>query len=342
MLFSPEKVKELGAANCIIGNNNKISYTLEVILDKIREKEYWDDLSESKYENFILKDPTRYREYIKIQDGCRGRCAYCVIPRARGPIRSKPRESVIQEVKLLSEKGVKEIILTGIEISAYEYDLASLLLEINEIKGIERISLGSLEPTLITEDFAKTLAKADKLTPHFHISVQSGSSSVLNRMRRKYNTSRLEKSIEYLRNEFPHLQLTCDIITGFPGETNEEFEETKSFLIKNKFLHAHIFPYSIRPETEAADMPNQIPENIKNQRAAELDRIQKEIKTELLNEEISKRESIPVLFETYENGYCTGHSDNYVEYRIKSNCNLTGKLINVRPITTDGNIIIAQ
>lgn len=337
--ISPDKVEELDLADAIIGNSNKIKATLDAITEENKEKLNRDNFEDAEYENYILNSPTRYREYIKIQDGCEGKCAYCVIPRARGPIRSKPRESVIKEVKLLAQKGVKEVILTGIEISAYEYDLPSLLLEIDDIEGVERISLGSLEPTLITEEFAETLSKVTKLTPHFHISVQSGCTTVLNRMRRKYNVQRLEKSLEYLRNEFSHLQLTCDIIVGFPGETDEEFEETKALLERNKFLHAHIFPYSIRPETAAAQMPNQIPENIKAQRAAELDAIQRQIKAELLEKELSKRLCVPVLFETFEDGVCTGHSDNYIEFCTESNEDLTGKLKDVIPITVRGEKI---
>lgn len=340
--ISPDKVKELGNADYITGNNQKISSVISSILNENPKKLLWDDFENTEYENYILKAPTRYREYIKIQDGCRGKCAYCVIPRARGPIRSKPRESVIEEVKLLASKGVKELILTGIEIASYEYDLPSLLTELNTIKGIERISLGSLEPTLITETFAKTLASVTKLTPHFHISVQSGSTTVLNRMRRKYNVQRLEKSLEYLRNEFPYLQLTCDIIVGFPGETKEEFEETKAFLQRNRFLHAHIFPYSVRPETAAADMPDQIPEKIKAQRAAELDSLQKEIKAEILSKELSKRALVPVLFEAFENGIAQGHSDNYIEYLVHSERDLTGKIVKVRPISVENEVITAE
>ncbi|MBE6686425.1 MAG: tRNA (N(6)-L-threonylcarbamoyladenosine(37)-C(2))-methylthiotransferase MtaB [Ruminococcaceae bacterium] len=340
--ISPDKVEELGNADYITGNNQKISSVISSILNENPKKLLWDDFENTEYENYILKAPTRYREYIKIQDGCRGKCAYCVIPRARGPIRSKPRESVIEEVKLLASKGVKELILTGIEIASYEYDLPSLLTELNTIKGIERISLGSLEPTLITEAFAKTLANVTKLTPHFHISVQSGSTTVLNRMRRKYNVQRLEKSLEYLRNEFPYLQLTCDIIVGFPGETKEEFEETKAFLQRNRFLHAHIFPYSVRPETAAADMPDQIPEKIKAQRAAELDSLQKEIKAEILSKELSKRALVPVLFEAFENGIAQGHSDNYIEYLVHSERDLTGKIVKVRPISVENEVITAE
>lgn len=337
--ISPEDVMSLGCVDCVIGNKDKIHRVIASVLDN--KTNPIDDINfdNADYENYILHKPKRFREYIKIQDGCRGKCAYCVIPRARGPIRSKPRVSVIEEVTCLAHQGVKEVILTGIEIAAYEHDLSSLLLEIDAVKGIERISLGSLEPTLITDEFARTLSRVTKLTPHFHISVQSGCTTVLNRMRRKYNIPRLEESIAYLRKYFPNLQLTCDIIVGFPGESDKEFEETRDFLARNKFLHAHIFPYSIRPETVAAQMPDQVPDNIKNERCDILDALQKEIKQELLNNEISAGRSVPVLIESFRDGINSGHSDNYIEYQIECNTDLTGRMIKVYPMRTDNEQI---
>ncbi len=324
----PENTASLGSNISVIGNKNKIS----TVLDSINKNEVIDvpSFENAEYENYCLKTPTRAREYIKIQDGCEGKCAYCIIPKARGPIRSKPRNSVIEEVKALSKKGTKEIILTGIEIASYEYDLCSLLEEINTIDGIERISLGSLEPTLITEKFTDRLCKLTKLTPHFHISVQSGCTTVLNRMRRKYNITMLENSINILRAKIKNLRLTCDIIVGFPGETEKEFEETKEFLKRNRFLHTHIFPYSIRPDTPAAEMQDQIPEAIKAKRLSILNEQQAVIKQELLSEELTRGE-VPVLFETYKNSVNIGHSDNYIEYTLETKEDLTGKLIFVKP-----------
>ncbi len=338
--ISPDEVSSLGDADHIVGNKQKLYDVLSSVCASSSCVKV-EDFGDSEYENYSLTKPTRAREYIKIQDGCEGKCAYCVIPRARGPIRSKPRETVIEEVKHLAANGVKEVILTGIEIASYECDLASLLAEINGIEGIERISLGSLEPTLITEDFAKKLSCINKLTPHFHISVQSGCTTVLNRMRRKYNVKMLEKSIGLLKKHIPYLQLTCDIIVGFPGETDTEFKETKEFLQRNRFLHAHIFTYSKRPMTVAAEMKDQIPENIKNERSAELDALQTEIKAELLAKELNRKD-VPVLFETYKNGINTGHSDNYVEYKFRSDADLTGKLIKVNPVSADSETITAE
>lgn len=338
--ISPEEVEALGDADHIIGNKSKLFDILNAA-DNNSDTICVDDFTNAKYENYSLNKPTRAREYIKIQDGCEGRCAYCVIPRARGPVRSKPRESVITEVKHLAANGVKEVILTGIEIASYEYDLISLLSEINGINGIERISLGSLEPTLITEIFAEKLADIKKLTPHFHISVQSGCTTVLNRMRRKYNASMLENSIKLLKDNIPHVQLTCDIIVGFPGESDDEFEETKNFLQRNRFLHAHIFTYSKRPQTPAAEMADQVPENTKTHRSAILDNIQTNIKSEILNQELM-RAQVPVLFEAFKNGINTGHSDNYIEYQLYSETDLSGSTVYVTPVSTDGNVITAK
>ncbi|MBQ4560984.1 MAG: tRNA (N(6)-L-threonylcarbamoyladenosine(37)-C(2))-methylthiotransferase MtaB [Clostridia bacterium] len=337
---SANEVESLGDIRHIIGNKNKINDVINIVQHSspCTKVESFDG---AEYENFSLTQPTRAREYIKIQDGCEGKCTYCVIPRARGPIRSKPKASVIQEVYNLADNGVKEIIFTGIEIASYEYDLSDLLSQTDQIDGIERISMGSLEPTLITEEFAKKLAKVKKLTPHFHISVQSGCTTVLNRMRRKYNVNMLEASIRHLREYIPHIQLTCDIIVGFPGESDLEFEQTKEFLMRNKFLHAHIFPYSKRPETVAAEMTDQIPENIKSRRCTELEEVQKSIKADILKKELT-RTKVPVLFETFKNGVNRGHSDNYIEYTLNSDIDHTGFIIEVTPKSTDGDSISAE
>ncbi len=338
--ISSDEVAALGDIDGIIGNKNKLNDLLDA-LEATEPVDRVEDFNEAEYENYSLTKPTRTREYIKIQDGCEGKCAYCVIPRARGPVRSKPRTSVIEEVDHLAANGVKEVILTGIEIASYEYDLCSLLYEIDKIDGIERISLGSLEPTLINSDFAKKLASINKLTPHLHISVQSGCTTVLNRMRRKYNVSMLENSIDLLKANISHLQLTCDIIVGFPGETEAEFEETKQFLERNRFLHAHIFTYSKRPLTVASEMKHQVSEEIKIRRSAILNSLQSRIKTEILNKELC-RTSVPVLFETYKDGINSGHSDNYIEYIVCTNRDLSGTVLSVAPLSTDGKIITAK
>lgn len=337
---SPDDPSVLQASDCIIGNKNKIAEVLSAFngTDKLSKAE---SLYDAEYENVTLTAPTRVREYIKIQDGCEGKCTYCIIPRARGPVRSKPFETVIKEVEDLTKKGVREIILTGIEIASYEYDLAELLYQINQTEGVLRISMGSIEPTLITEHFVDKLAALDKLTPHFHISVQSGSTTVLNRMKRKYNAAKLTTALDILKSKIPNIQLTCDIIVGFPGESDKEFNETKAFLKRHEFLHAHIFPYSLRPETPAATMEGQIPDEIKLKRCAELFSLQKQIKEKLLCNELS-REKVPVLFEVYKNGVNIGHSDNYIEYHYKSENNLIGELKFLKPLSFKDGIITAE
>ena len=192
----------------------------------------------------------RTRAYIKIEDGCGARCSYCIIPTARGPVRSKPRAAVLREVRTLVNGGCKEIVLTGIEISSYQFDLLALLSELDRVDGLERIRLGSLDPFFIRKDVADALKTVEKLCPHFHISLQSGSSKILAAMRRRYNSQTAMEQILYLKSLFPDCNLFADVITGFPGETEEDFLETVRFLEAVRFLHVHIFPYSQRSGTE--------------------------------------------------------------------------------------------
>lgn len=336
--ISPDDVRVLSPDAVIIGNGQKIQNTITAIENYDKGTIYCNDTDMDEYEDCTLQKPVRYREYIKIEDGCDGKCSYCVIPRARGRVRSKKIETVISELKQLVKCGAKEIIFTGIETASYQYDLLKLFKEAECIDGLKRFSCGSLEPTLFKESFVLELAKLQKFTPHIHISVQSGCSSVLNRMRRKYNIDMLNYAIELLRKNIPHIQFTCDIIVGFPGETEDEFNQTKEFIKKAEFLHAHIFPYSKRPLTAAAEMNDQIPENIKNQRLSQLLKLQAEIKHKILENEISTRTSVPVLFETNSKG----HSDNYIEYIVNNDTEISGKILYVQPTHTDGNVIYAK
>ncbi len=339
--MSRESEESLNEIDFVVGNGKKIGDVLKAVTENSVEDSDFDIIN-STYENYSLNTPTRAREYIKIQDGCNGKCTYCIIPKLRGTVRSKPLSDVLNEVETFAQKGVKEIILTGIEIASYQYGLTELINEIEKIDGIERISLGSLEPTLITEEFLNSLSTAKKLTPHVHLSVQSGSTTVLNRMKRKYNSRRLEKSVSLLKMKIPNIMLTCDIIVGFPGETEEEFEETRQFLERSKFVHAHIFTYSKRPDTPAAAMPGQIPQEIKNRRSALLSDLQKEIRRRILADEINSRNNVPVLFETKKGNTYIGHSDNYIEYHCESNENIIGNIVDVTPISSDEDFIIGK
>ena len=271
------------------------------------------------------------RTTIKIQDGCNNFCSYCLIPYARGRVRSRNKENILEEARKIANEGIKEIVLTGIHIASYgkdfneEYELVDLLEDLNKIEGIERIRLGSLEPTIITEEFVERLTKLDKICNHFHLSLQSGCDETLKRMNRKYTTKEFREVVKRLRNNIKDVNLTTDIIVGFPGETEEEFNTTYEFLKEIKFYKMHIFKYSKRDGTIAATMPNQIDGNIAEQRSKKLielsERNQKEYEKKYAGKEVE------VLFEEKQGEYWVGHTTNYMLVKYKSNQNLENKIL---------------
>ena len=298
-----------------------------------------------------LGTPMRCRSYVKIEDGCDNRCSYCIISTARGPVRSKPQELVISEVQALAEAGCREIILTGIETASYGMDfgvrrpyghhLADLIREIEKIDGIERIGLGSLEPTVMSDYFTDTIRDCKKVLPHFHLSIQSGSSAVLRAMRRRYNAEMALTSIEKMRSAVPEATFSADIIVGFPGESDENFRETMEFCRAARFLHMHIFPYSKRAGTEAAEMKGQIAGNIKRERLHELESLGREIKGELLENYVNSHKDAPVyvLAEKCEGGSSFGHSEHFVEVKITNTEADAGEIIPVYLESTDGQTV---
>lgn len=340
----PEKFAKIPGVSLITGNEDKISIAKQIMdmygcerkQAEIRVLPFSDTLQECFINTFA-----RTRAYIKIEDGCSSRCSYCIIPKARGPVRSKPRQDILREVSMLVAGGCKEVVLTGIEISSYQFDFIKLLEELDKIDGLERIRLGSLDPFFLSKELVDSLSGIKKLCPHFHISLQNGSSKVLAAMRRKYNSERALERILYLKSFFPDCHLFADVIVGFPGETDEDFESTVKFIQTVGFLHLHIFPYSQREGTEAAIMENQIPPEIKKERAAKLAGIQAEIKKDLLNEFINSGRKANVLFETYKEGILKGHSENFIEFSCPSDKNLCGTCEEVVPVSTDGETITA-
>ena len=271
------------------------------------------------------------RTTIKIQDGCNNFCSYCLIPYARGRVRSRNKENILEEARKIANEGIKEIVLTGIHIASYgkdfneEYELVDLLEDLNKVEGIERIRLGSLEPTIITEEFVERLIKLDKICNHFHLSLQSGCDETLKRMNRKYTTKEFREVVKRLRDNIKDVNLTTDIIVGFPGETEEEFNTTYEFLKEIKFYKMHIFKYSKRDGTIAATMPNQIDGNIAEQRSKKLielsERNQKEYEKKYAGKEVE------VLFEEKQGEYWVGHTRNYMLVKYKSNQNLENKIL---------------
>ena len=265
------------------------------------------------------------RAVIKVQDGCNMFCTYCIIPYARGRIRSRKIDSVVKEITDIAKTGIKEVVITGIHVASYGKDwdeqgkkqirLIDLLEEINKIDGIERIRLGSLEPTLITEEFLQRLTKLEKVCDHFHLSLQSGCDATLKRMNRKYTTSQFKEITDRLKKAYPEVSLTTDIIVGFPGETDEEFEKTYKFLKEINFYKMHVFKYSPRKGTPAAKMMNQVDGNIKEKRSRKL--IDLSNKNENMHNEQYIGKDVDVLFEEFEKGYFRGHTANYIVVNVK-------------------------
>ncbi|MBQ4043288.1 MAG: tRNA (N(6)-L-threonylcarbamoyladenosine(37)-C(2))-methylthiotransferase MtaB [Clostridia bacterium] len=350
---SPEAAAAIEGVSAVVGNADKaeIAALARCLLHQRAEaKNMVSDIMTAPYDNMILQTPRRCRSYIKIEDGCENRCAYCIIPAARGRVRSKAPEIAAEEARRIAESGCREIILTGIETAAYGRDsggafsLGSLIAELDRIPGIERIGLGSLDPSLMRDPFLTTLASLPTVLPHFHLSLQSGSSSVLRRMRRPYNAAQAMDRIEALRRLFYEVMLTTDVIVGFPGETEEEFAETVEFCRQAKFLHLHIFPYSVRKDTEAAAMKDQLPEAVKKSRAAALASVQREIKADLLREYTEKHRESPVrvLVEEEEDGLWLGHTEHYAEVKFRADSPEVGSVMNVILTETDGNVCFGE
>ncbi|MBQ7065475.1 MAG: tRNA (N(6)-L-threonylcarbamoyladenosine(37)-C(2))-methylthiotransferase MtaB [Lachnospiraceae bacterium] len=279
----------------------------------------------NEYERMFLTETAEHtRAYIKIQDGCNQFCTYCIIPYARGRVRSRCEGDVLKEIKELAGRGYKEVVLTGIHLSSYGVDfnkeplLLPLIKKIHEVEGIERIRLGSLEPRIVTEEFAKELAAMEKICPHFHLSLQSGCDATLKRMNRRYDTKEFEEKVQILRDAFKNPAITTDVITGFPGETEEEFLQTKEFLERIRFFEMHIFPYSKRQGTKAAVMENQILEAVKKERSHVLLEMEKCQSLEFRKEYVGQ--VLSVLFEEEKeiNGesYMIGHTKEYVKVAL--------------------------
>lgn len=316
-----EKYMEEGPAN---SNRKTLEHTTIIDIGKTAE-----------YEEMQLQETSGHtRAYIKIQDGCNQFCSYCIIPYARGRVRSRSQEDILTEVRGLAEKGYKETVLTGIHISSYGMDkgkpaLLELLKGIHGIDGIERIRLGSLEPRIVTEEFARELGKLPKLCPHFHLSLQSGCDATLKRMNRHYTTGEYYEKVRILRRVFGDPAITADIIVGFPGETEEEFQETKAFLEKIKFYEMHVFKYSKRKGTPAAVMENQVPEETKASRSNLLLTMEKMQSKEFRETFLGREEEI--LFEEGKeiggDFYQIGHTKQYVKVAKKSEKSLSNTII---------------
>lgn len=286
----------------------------------------------------------RARAYVKIQDGCNGKCTYCIIPSLRGTVCSRQPQDILSEVEQLVKNGCTEIVLTGIETSAYEYDLADLLRQINAMEGLHRIRMGSLDPSFMKPSFVDRICMLEKVAPHFHLSIQSGSDSVLMRMKRRYLMKTVYENVSYLRQKMPRVQFSADVIVGFPGETPEEFAQTCRALEQLRLLHVHVFPYSARPGTEAAVLPGQLSETVKNERVLQLSTISERIRNDILEGIIAEKKIMEVLVETVEeHGICGGHSGEFIEVKFAAkHPQRRGEVVSVLPTRHENGILFGD
>ncbi len=333
----PEEAKQL-PVDLLFGTGNRmelINRLEQVFLSRIPFQQIDDALSRRTFEPLPAGSlDGRARAMLKVEDGCVNFCSYCIIPYARGPVRSLPIQAAVVEARRLQEEGFRELVLTGIEISSYGADfnnettLADLIEALAAAVGdTMRLRLGSLEPRTITEAFCKRVGKLPCLCPHFHLSLQSGCDNTLHRMKRKYTTARYLESVSLLRTHFDHPAITTDLIVGFPGETEEEFATTLSFLQTCAFSAVHVFPYSRRPGTPAARMDGQWSQAEKEVRVHRATQVAKELQNQYLQSWIGK--TVSVLIERIENGIAKGHSETYMEVLFPANHALRGQVISV-------------
>ncbi len=331
-----EEVEKIPEVDLILNNAQKT--VIDKCIDEFFEGKEKTQVDEKTFCDFGSVTYTeKTRAVIKIQDGCNNFCSYCIIPYARGRVRSRSPENIIKEITEIAKKGIKEVVITGIQVSAYgtdftnEYRLVDLLEDINKINGIERIRLGSLEPLIITEEFCNRIKKLEKMCHHFHLSLQSGCDKTLKEMNRRYTTAQFEEVVNRLRKIYDDVILTTDVIVGFPNETDNDFEETYNFLEKIKFYKMHVFKYSPRKGTVAAKMENQISGDKKDERSKRLILLSSKNEKEYLEKYVGK--TVDVLFEEKDGEFFKGHTSNYIMVKSKQNENCLNKIISVEIIS---------
>ncbi|MCI1958569.1 MAG: tRNA (N(6)-L-threonylcarbamoyladenosine(37)-C(2))-methylthiotransferase MtaB [Clostridia bacterium] len=333
---STDDIKKIDEVDIIVGTSgrNKIVDEVEKFL-KTKEKACFveDIMNEREFEKIsVNKLAGRTRAYIKIQDGCSQFCSYCIIPYARGPIRSRDEKDILNEVAILDKNGFKEIVLTGIHAASYGKDnhksnLVTLMKKVSQFDGIKRIRLSSIEPNIVTENFIDEIKNMPKLCHHFHLSLQSGCDKTLKAMNRHYTAEKYENAIKMLREAWPDVAVTTDIITGFPGETEEDFLECLEFAKKIKFSKIHVFPFSPKKGTPAARMKEQIKSSVKAERSAKMIKASEESEAEFGEKFIG--ETLPVLFEQRNGDYYEGHTSNYINVWVKTENELKNTIKNV-------------
>lgn len=346
---APEEVSKIEEVNLIIGTKDRaniVNIVENYSSSKGTESCVSDIMLEREFEELTVESLSdRQRAYLKIQEGCDRFCTYCIIPFARGPVRSRSIQSIMEEAKRLSENGYKEIVLAGIHVASYGKDLGninlvSVLEKIHEIDGIKRIRFSSVEPTVITEAFISALKTMPKVCEHFHLSLQSGCDNTLKRMNRRYTAGEYENAVHLLRENFPDVGITTDIIVGFPGETDEDFKESMAFAKKMKLSKIHVFPYSPKVGTKAALFEGQIPEKIKHERAALMGEAGEKLQIDFLKSFIGRE--LEVLYEEEKDGVFSGHASNYINVRTKSGKSITNEILKVKIKDVDGFSLISE
>ncbi len=328
-----------------IGGNRDKSAVIDVITECFEGERYSvTPMEKAEYEDMYIegKDElfSECRAFIKIQDGCNGKCTYCIIPKCRGPVRSRNLDDILNEAKCLVNNGYHEVILTGIEVSAYnKIPLYNLIKSVSEINGIHRLRLGSLSPNIISGNFLKVVSECKNFMPHIHLSLQSCCDSVLSAMKRPYRKKDIYERVELIRHYLPNCMLSADIIVGFPGETEADFQETLNALCELQIFHVHSFPYSERKGTPAATMPNKVPKNIRVERNGKLISQCEENKKSILNELIGQ--DFSVLIEKIVDGFAYGHTENFYDAFFDNSecCYKVGDIVNIQAISNDGNMI---
>ena len=344
-----DEVKAIPEIDLVLGTNEKkdiVLYIEDYLDNKKIDGNYENKItSENSITDDVMKNlvyddfgdvtfTEKTRAVIKVQDGCDRYCTYCLIPYARGRIRSRKPESVVSEITKIAEEGIKEVVITGIHVASYgrdfdkKYELIDLLEEINKIDGIERVRLGSIEPLLISEEFMERFSKLDKMCHHFHLSLQSGCDETLKRMNRRYSCTEFAEIVDRIRRYFDDSILTTDVIVGFPGETDEEFNKTVEFLKNIKFYKMHVFKYSPRRGTVAERMPDQVSSEIKDERSKVL--LEMSDENENYYQESYLGKTVKVLFEEKDGDFYKGHTANYIMVKVKSDDDLSGKIIDVK------------
>jgi len=347
---SPDEVKKIDGVGLVLGTKER-SHIVELCEQRLKENEQkvivTDIMKQREYEDmWVSSYSSKTRAFVKIEDGCTEFCTYCIIPYARGPVRSRSLESIVGEVKALSKNGFSEIVLTGIHLASYgkdlkEYTLLDVIKEVSKIDGIKRVRLGSIEPRILTEDFISEISKIDKMCNHFHIALQSGCDETLKRMNRKYTTAEYKNSVELVRKYFDNPAIATDIMVGFPGETEEEFSSSVNFAVELGLADAHVFAYSNRKGTKADKMENQVEKSVKERRSKEMIAALKTTQRAYLEGYVGK--NCEVLFEQeVKPGMYEGHMTNYVKVHMKSQEDLSGKFKNVSISHIKGDCLMAD